>query len=385
MLCLNVYLIVNSTFKVFDGYKSLEKLRQEHVYMGNNQATSIQENKDFSKKNIKKSNNRAQKIFNYVDTNFKYSMHWDFDSTLSNKKKSVDILTMDRNALNFYNVNTYKGLSFKKSDFRATGRIPVLLGYNLKKYYNIGDSFKQYNPANGESERYVVRGFLEKNSKIQSVYMLDSATYLNDTIIRPLTNTDKKNINATELFSGIQDLIVYDSPVQKIKRIVSLAKKDNFLTLHFYSINNNIQWFFKSYVTTIAVYIIGALLILVMSLIFTIWNLKQFYKDSFEDLTLRYIIGMEKKQIYRGFIIYQMIIESFSLLLLLVYIILTYNPQISNGLFNNIYTQIISSSVILSELLKVFVTIIIITTFNLISVIPIKKKLKKLNTGNIKE
>lgn len=136
------YTLIRSNLYVLQGKNDLQQLIKKDVFMGNNQMTSSQLHYDFNKKNIKQTNQRAQKLFNYIDHNYHYSSRWSFNTEIPNGSVSINLDTINSNFFKFYPLKVQKGRLFTNSEYVAdTKEIPVIVGSGLKNI-KLGSTFK---------------------------------------------------------------------------------------------------------------------------------------------------------------------------------------------------------------------------------------------------
>lgn len=242
------YSLIQSNIAVVQGKQRLAKLIESDVFVGNDQSTNSQFQRNFSQKNVKKTNDQAQNTYDYLKQNFHFSQRWTFNSNLASGK-SITIDTINRNFLDFYSLPVHKGRGLNKSDFtKHLIAIPVIAGPGIGDKVKLGQQYHIFNPANGKKEIYKIVGILDPNVKIQSIYLLDSSNVLNNTFFRPLRSYDENHINATELFSSLQDLLIYKTDRSKINRLQKIIQSNNFFTVKFFSVKKDISDFYSSYV-----------------------------------------------------------------------------------------------------------------------------------------
>lgn len=100
-----------------------------------------------------------------------------------------------------FNFRTIEGRLFRAEDFMAQEEetVPVLIGYNLKACYKLGEIYDFRNGGTGRAFKGKVIGVLEYNSSYPDIADLYYEINLNNTYIIPL------NIKYMEKYSGISD------------------------------------------------------------------------------------------------------------------------------------------------------------------------------------
>ena len=314
------YTLIRSNLYVLQGEKDLQQLIKKDVFMGNNQVTISQFHYNFDEKHIKRANKKAEKLFDYIDHNYYYSSRWSFNTELSDGSIPVTIDTINNNFLKFYPLKIQKGRIFSSSDYNNDAKeIPVLVGPGLKKQAKLGITFNLFNPANEKTEKYKVIGILKENQKLPSVYMMDGGRILNKTVFRPLTNRDKKHVNATQLFSAFQDLLIYDTSKDRVSKLSKMIEKDNHATVKFISVKENIKDFYAEYKPRVLLLLLVSITMLVIFLSLFLWNIWKSLTESRQEIAIRISLGLRKYQLYVATFLYQLLLTIVSFIPITIY------------------------------------------------------------------
>lgn len=314
------YSLIRSNLFVLQGQKDLQQLIKKDVFMGNNQVTISQFHYNFDEKRIKQSNKNAKKLFNYIDHNYYYSSRWSFNTELSDGSIPVTIDTISNNFFKFYPLKIKKGRIFSSSEYNNyTKEIPVIVGPGLNKKAKLGTTFRLFNPANEKTEKYKVIGILKENQKLTSVYMMDGGRILNKTVFRPLTNKDKKHINATQLFSAFQDLLIYNTSKRNMAKLSKIIKKDNYVTVKFISVRENIKDFYDEYKPRALLVLFVSIIMLITFLVLFLWNIWKSLSESRQEIAIRVSLGLGKYQLYIITFLYQLLLTIFSFIPVTIY------------------------------------------------------------------
>lgn len=368
------YSLIRSNLYVNKGKQELQQLIRKDVFVGNDQSTEEQFQYNFNRKNINATNRKAQSIFTYIDKNYQYSSRWSFNTRLHGSAVSLD--TINKNFFNFYPIDIQYGNHFEQSDFIKNGKyIPVIVGPNIKSVAHIGNKFKMFNPATGKYENYIVKGVLQQNTQLPSVYMLDSSRVLNNTIFRPLTKKDIRNINATQLFSSLQDMLIYNSSKKDITKLSNKVKNDNFFSIKFISVKRNINDFYSEYKTRFIQLLIFSVFLLTMFILLLLWNTWKSLVEAKQEIAIRESFGLRKSQIYKAAISYQLGLTMISIIPISVYALVythtlgtdsvgTASQLILSSILPKIETTSLTFSFLILLILGVLSTTLIIYKFN---------------------
>lgn len=189
----------------------------------------------------------------------------------------------------------------------------------MNKKAKLGTTFRLFNPANEKTEKYKVIGILKENQKLTSVYMMDGGRILNKTVFRPLTNKDKKHINATQLFSTFQDLLIYNTSKSSMAKLSKIIKKDNHATVKFISVKENIKDFYAEYKPRVLLMLFVSIIMLIIFLVLFVWNIWKSLSESRQEIAIRVSLGLRKYQLYIATFLYQLLLTIFSFIPVTIY------------------------------------------------------------------
>ncbi|MCV3315912.1 hypothetical protein NVV78_08155 [Pediococcus ethanolidurans] len=148
-------------------------------------------------------------------------------------------------------------------------------------------------------EKLKIIGFLDKRAALSSIYELDSKEYLNDTIIRPLRVSDQRFVKYDDIDQGVQDLLIFGKDANRYKKIEKYANNLNVSNVKFYSINSNIKEYMNTYSESLIGIIIFIIIISIIVIGLSIWNLSKSLLTIKKDLFVRKIIGQSEKSMYQ--------------------------------------------------------------------------------------
>lgn len=99
---------------------------------------------------------------------------------------TYDLIQVNENFINFYNLHCESGNLFSKSDYsQEKSETPVILGYNYKKHYEIGERI---------NDKFIIVGFLEKDSFYLAPKSYGEVLTLNNSIIAPITINSESHL-----------------------------------------------------------------------------------------------------------------------------------------------------------------------------------------------
>ena len=223
-------------------------------------------------------------------------------SELGNDLYMYKSITVNENYINTNNLKLDSGLlnSFIQFHYEQGSSIPILLGYEYKQYFNIGDKIIGNYFLFEENSEFEIVGFLQKNSKS---YNFSSGDYqlLDHYILIPTTIIDSTNalfdrmemINYSVLMPGI---IVEDEDVtNEINDIIKESEYENMYSLQ--NLNKESEYNYNTYQSIIKYAVFGYLFIQVFSLIILVVSYMKRLAINFNRYAIHLAMGASYKNI----------------------------------------------------------------------------------------
>lgn len=135
---------------------------------------------------------------------------------------------------NFFEIFDVKGdfeiksVEQRFSDINSKDPVPVILGNDFRKYFEVGDTF------NDDTLKYEVVGFLKKKEFIVVPYENDKAVYLDNSIIMP-------NAVETDSFSSLVSLCFITDDINYLKEVINKSNELNLWPLGYESFDFQIE------------------------------------------------------------------------------------------------------------------------------------------------
>lgn len=193
------------------------------------------------------------------------------------------LLKIDNEFQNVFKLKCIKGRLFSDKDFEDTGNeIPLLLGYDFQKYYDVGDVITDY-----IGQRYKVIGFLEKSSFYVSPLRGNQIYWLDKAFIEPI---QPHRLEEWDYYSAIANTFIITGGPENLQAI---QEKSNELRLHtfsFESFTERLESELEVYRYTILVIGIITAVVLFFAIAGFILNLIQFIKNHKEEFE-KHLLG----------------------------------------------------------------------------------------------
>lgn len=291
-----LYRILATLPNATDNYSNMDinstdykkKLLSLYEYMNSNQSfdffTAKSSNiiiKDFTDKDI----------FYYDSNKYIINPYKNIDGQYSN----IKAIYIDKKYSDNFHLNVKTGSNFSDCDFNSSNGVPVILGAQYKKIYNIGDTFHIFDWFTKKEKEITVLGFLNENSYM---YNNGSILSLDDYIIYPMEQiTDVNTDNDLYMFYLQDSLIHTDLNAESIGLI---RKKSNELNLYDYSIYSADKDI-TNLLTNLKLLAISSTLKMSLSIVFicasiVIVQLNQI-KETIKEYGIHLMLGANKRDI----------------------------------------------------------------------------------------
>lgn len=105
----------------------------------------------------------------------------------------VNLMCIDKNMWQQFKLNFIEGNGFREEDFeKENDKIPVILGYDYKDKYKVGDTFLYYDTENNRTRNAEVLGILKQDSYLlYKVDYIEKFKNLNNYIVKAFVDIDK--------------------------------------------------------------------------------------------------------------------------------------------------------------------------------------------------
>jgi len=194
------------------------------------------------------------------------------------------LLKIDNEFQNVFKLRCVKGRIFSDEDFKDAGdEIPILLGYDFQKYYDVDDVITDY-----RNQRYKVIGFLEKSSFYINPLRGNQIYWLDEVFVEPL---QPYRFEEQDYYSAIASTFIITSNPENLQAI---QEKTNELRLHafsFESFTEILEEELEIYQYIILVIGIITAVILFFAIAGFILNLIQFIKNHKEEFEKHLLSG----------------------------------------------------------------------------------------------
>ncbi|MDF7638618.1 hypothetical protein PT285_04290 [Lactobacillus sp. ESL0791] len=346
-----------SNMYVHQGEQELQPLVAKNVVVGNNQTANYQYKK--ISKNKVDADNKAKKVFDFLDKNYKYAFRGSIATNIPKTSKNIEFNLVNENFFKFYPLKVNQGSNFVARDYRnSQNTIPVLVGSSIKQLAHVGKKFNMPDPYTNKMQHYQVKGILVNNAHIPSLYLLDNKTYFNNAIITPFLPSNKKKMDVYQLDSGLQDLLLYDTSKEKINNLQKKINENGFYKVEFYPIKRNVAEYYSSYKKSVLRVVAFSLAILVITVLFLVWNLWQNLNEIKQESSSGTVFGFNKKQLIKVVALFQTFSSLLAIIPIAIFaLLIEKSMEKAEGIQTFVFPHVEVVSLLLTFLLILFITI----------------------------
>lgn len=123
--------------------------------------------------------------------------------------------------LDVFHLSAISGRLLHHDDFHAIqDTVPILVGYELRDHYKLGETYELLNGGTGEYFKGFVVGILSQNSEYYELNSMDISLSLDYSYIVPQSTKDVGNMEFSDLDMAETRMVVF-GPKNEIQRIVS--------------------------------------------------------------------------------------------------------------------------------------------------------------------
>ncbi|MDK6863199.1 hypothetical protein QP358_03455 [Nosocomiicoccus ampullae] len=288
------YFSISTLMHAERGSEVLNRLSNNDVYISNVKGENVHNIAPIPEES-------AQDFYKYLIENYKFGVKHEGSSVLGIKNDhnlhNVHVMYYDENYYNAYQFKIQKGDDLYFDFNPKVDPIPILIGEGLSKTYNIGDVIEIPYTFTVDPVKYIVTGFLERDSRVSNMYLPITRQYLNYSIIIPINDEMLTSATRDITMNGIHDLLIFTDSEEDIKAVQDKMKNRFGVPFNFYTPEENIDEV-NQYLKigfTIQLVIFAILFILLTVLIY--WNASIASRLLKKIFAVNFIVGLSYKEL----------------------------------------------------------------------------------------
>ncbi|SFS03630.1 hypothetical protein [Anaeromicropila populeti] len=220
---------------LYSGIKKMEGLKSVDFYVATDSTTDERISRMFSNEDnsVIGLKTLLDKIYSYDDMNgytvFGYDLSIPANGGVINEKVA------SKNFFDTFHIGAYKGRLFSNEDFTSNNDvIPVVIGFNLRNQYKIGQEYKFSHGGTGMQYRGIVVGILDYNSCYPDLYYIGINNNLNNSFFFPMSDGFiNKCFSLSDFHMAIDSTVLITDNLSNIKSIEKFGNNIDLLNISY--------------------------------------------------------------------------------------------------------------------------------------------------------
>ena len=300
-----VYFSVYEINSYYEGIDNLDNLTKSSAFVNSDQTSNAQIDKLLE--NDEESAQKARKLYDYIknlDNTKSYSVF--SYSTQLNSGAVVEQYSADDMFFKEMNISLCEGVSFCDYDNDNEELIPMIVGYNLKDMYSVGNTYEEYDSFGEKNRKYIVIGVLDKGSIMPSVFNIGDSLNLDNSIFQPILEENLTSFATLDM--AISSTVVFVENESDVLKIQEESKKLDLFDMNYQNINENIA----DYASTLKDALKWRIIMIICMLCFTgfsmIISLLNLFEKKKKAYAIHMICGATRNNVISRFALYAAII-----------------------------------------------------------------------------
>lgn len=283
-----IFTAVRSSLSTYQGYQELKSINQKGTYISNLDPDSNIDMDEIAE-------NGTQKVYDYLNNNFKYAFCTDgFIASLPNDDDmeiSFSYMNEEYYKLNPFELSQGSDLNFDYQ-FDKNKEIPVLVGKGLSKTYPVGSTIKVEVPGLDQLMTLKVQGVLKQNAYHSNLYALDSKNYYNFSVVFPVNQEFINHANIDLQLNGLMDIIILQTTKEKATNLSNIMQDNLGLGFNFFSQKENFDYFNEYYLNSLKFMSIITLILTVIITCQSVWSALVSIRLMVKSFTINLLVGL---------------------------------------------------------------------------------------------
>lgn len=210
------------------------------------------------------------------------------DNLYEENSRQYQHFYLNENSSRVFNLPLKEGRYFGKEDYhyQRKEKIPVVLGEEFRKFYQIEDEFL---------DRYKIIGFLDKEAVLLDPKAYKKPIYLNKTVLLPFNDKDMGELSYIDNFFG--STWMKTSHPEELLQLQKTLNEKELYTLNFRMISDQMEVVFKDSAKDIQFLLFLSVSVLVFSLISMICSIVTFIQEKKRELAIHLMAGANNSDI----------------------------------------------------------------------------------------
>ncbi len=233
-----LYLCISKIIYFQEGSKRLEDLKNSGAYINSDSTSDDQIQRLFETE--EESTPKAQELYHYIKQQeaCKSFSYFSYSAQL-NSGLYVDQYYTETELFENFAIRFIEGEGNLEYREGSSDPIPLIVGYDLRKEYKLGQTYKENDFVTGEPLKYKVVGILEQNSTIPSLYNIGETVSLDRAFIQPILERDLADLATLDM--AISSTIIFTQDQTILDDFVLKSSELDLFELNYSTIEESIR------------------------------------------------------------------------------------------------------------------------------------------------
>lgn len=311
-----VFLLINSSIndiiRVNNGITRLENLKNNKAYINrdatsNGKVDALIADQDNSIPKLKE-------LYQYIINNSKFDKYskWEYTTLKSINDNPIIQSTANKMFFDIYDIKVIEGRMFNNSDFTNDLKvIPIVVGYDLKDVYKLGETYFEIDPATNNKVTYEVIGVLEHNSSYPSLVDIGQELDLNYTFFQPLNMQILNDFGSIDM--AISSTVVFTNNESDVTAIEQKSVELGLFSMNYRPIQERIDEFLGYFRKKMIYQISIAIMVLLFASTSMALNLTTIITKKMREISIHLICGGSIYSILQRFLWQLIIVQTLAL------------------------------------------------------------------------
>lgn len=233
-----LYLCISKIIYFQEGSKRLEDLKNSGAYINSDSTNDDQMQRLFESE--EESTQKAQELYHYIKQQEACKSFSCFSYCAQlNSGLYVDQYYTETELFENFAIRFIEGEGNLEYREGSSDPIPLIVGYDLRKEYKLGQTYKENDFVTGEPLKYKVVGILEQNSTIPSLYNIGETVSLDQAFIQPILERDLADLATLDM--AISSTIIFTQDQTILDDFVLKSSELDLFELNYSTIEENIR------------------------------------------------------------------------------------------------------------------------------------------------
>lgn len=191
---------------------------------------------------------KLQELYNkLLDSGLSQYTIWGYQEINSDGVVVAEQATANQKFFEFYDLDILAGRSFEAADFVESEVTPIIVGYNLRETYKLGETYRLTDGGTGTPITCIVVGVLKNNVSYPNIQNPLVPNNLNYTYLKPFTLSESGLTSFSDLDMAFNSTVVFSDDEQALNSIVELSRELDLFSIKYVTVQDDLTDFLQSF------------------------------------------------------------------------------------------------------------------------------------------